>query len=144
MILRVRVISSTFVSNAANLQVIDFPHHFRLFFHLYRAVATGFILEICFKLFGSNCTSLSCIKTPKNVNIYFNLYSFSTHLMEMTSLGQKALKGGTTLNKPPIGLHVKILNFNGRFEAFRQGMECFCFINRFRIDENLIYVSMFG
>ena len=92
MILRVRVISSTFVSNAANLQVIDFPHHFHLFFHLYRALATGFILEICFKLFGSNCTSLSCIKTPKNVNIYFNLYSFSTHLMEMTSLGQKALK----------------------------------------------------
>ena len=25
--------------------------------------------------------------------------------MEMTSLGQKALKGGTTLNKPPIGVH---------------------------------------
>ena len=127
MILRVRVISSTFVSNAANLQVIDFPHHFHLFFHLYRALATGFILEICFKLFGSNCTSLSCIKTPKNVNIYFNLYSFSTHLMEMTSLGQKALKGGTTLNKPPIGLHVKILNFNGPFEAFsaRYGMFLF-------------------
>ena len=42
----------------------------------------------------------------------------------MTSLGQKALKGGTTLNKPPIGLHLKILNFNGRFEAFsaRYGM----------------------
>ena len=92
MILGVRVISSTFVSNAANLQVIDFPHHFHLFFHLYRALATGFISEICFKLFGSNCTSLSCIKTPKIVNSYFNLYSFSTHLMEMTSLGQKALK----------------------------------------------------
>ena len=47
--------------------------------------------------------------------------------MEMTSLGQKALKGGTTLNKPPIGLHVKILNFNGRFEAFsaRYGMFLF-------------------
>ena len=129
MILRVRVISSTFVSNAANLQVIDFPHHFHLFFHLYRALATGFISEICFKLFGSNCTSLSCIKTPKDVNSYFNLYSFSIHLMEMTSLGQKALKRGTTctLNKPPIGLHVKILNFNGRFEAFsaRYGMFLF-------------------
>ena len=49
--------------------------------------------------------------------------------MEMTSLGQKALKGGTTLNKPPIGLglHVKIPNFNGRFEAFsaRYGMFLF-------------------
>ena len=115
MILRVRVISSTFVSNAANLQVIDFPHHFHLFFHLYRALATGFILEICFKLFGSNYTSLSCIKTPQNVNIYFNLYSFSTfsarygmflfhqpiqnHLMEMTSLGQKALKEHSTFLK---------------------------------------------
>ena len=86
------VLSSTFVSNAANLQVIDFPHHFHLFFHLYLTLAMGFILEICFKLFGSNCTSLSCIKTPKNVNIYFNLYSFSTHLMEMASLGQTALK----------------------------------------------------
>ena len=27
-------------------------------------------------------------------------------------------KGGTTLNQLPIGLHVKILNFNGRFEAY--------------------------
>ena len=38
-----------------------------------------------------------------------------------------AHKGGTTLNKPPIGLHVKILNFNGRFEAFsaRYGMFLF-------------------
>ena len=26
--------------------------------------------------------------------------------------------GGTTLNQLPIGLHVKILNFNGRFEAY--------------------------
>ena len=36
-------------------------------------------------------------------------------------------EGGTTLNKPPIGLHVKILNFNGRFEAFsaRYGMFLF-------------------
>ena len=35
--------------------------------------------------------------------------------------------GGTTLNKPPIGLHVKILNFNGQFEAFsaRYGMFLF-------------------
>ena len=31
----------------------------------------------------------------------------------------KALKGGTTLNNRPIGLYIrKILNFNGRFEAF--------------------------
>ena len=28
-------------------------------------------------------------------------------------------------------------------KPFRQGMECFCFINRIKIDENLIYVSMF-
>ena len=27
-------------------------------------------------------------------------------------------EGGTTLNHLPIGLHVKILNFNGRFEAY--------------------------
>ena len=27
-------------------------------------------------------------------------------------------KGGTTLNQLPIGLHVKILNFNVRFEAY--------------------------
>ena len=27
--------------------------------------------------------------------------------------------GGTTLNQLPIGLHVKILNFNGRFEAYQ-------------------------
>ena len=48
-------------------------------------------------------------------------------LMETTSLGQKALKGGTTLNNRPIGLYVKILNFNGRFEAFsaRYGMFLF-------------------
>ena len=63
------------------------------------------------------------------------------YVIMATILGE----GGTTLNKPPIGLHVKILNFNGRFEAFsaRYGM-FFSFINRFRIDENLIYVSMFG
>ena len=70
------------------------------------------------------------LKTQKNVNIYFNLYSFSTHLMERTSLGQKALEhveGGTTLNKRPIGLHIKILNFSGGFEAFsaRYGMFLF-------------------
>ena len=115
MILRVRVIGSSFVSNAANLQTIDFAHHFQAFsplFHLCRALAeTGFILEFCLKLFESNCTSLFCLKTHKNVIIYFSLYSFSTHLMERTSLGQKALKGGTTLNQPPIGLHVKILHF---------------------------------
>ena len=116
---------------------------FTSFFHLYHALATGFIFEFCLKLLGSNCTSLSCLKTPKNANIYFNLCSFSTHLMETTSLGQKALKGGTTLNNRPIGLCVKILNFNGRFEAFSASMESFCFINRFRIDENLIHVSMF-
>ena len=28
------------------------------------------------------------------------------------------LMGGTTLNQLPIGLHVEILNFNGRFEAY--------------------------
>ena len=27
-------------------------------------------------------------------------------------------EGGTTLNQLPIGLHVKILNFNGPFEAY--------------------------
>ena len=43
---------------------------------------------------------------------------FLTHLMKRASLGQLALKGGTTLNQLPIGLHVKILNFNGRFEAY--------------------------
>ena len=30
----------------------------------------------------------------------------------------KIVCGGTTLNQLPIGLHVKILNFNGRFEAY--------------------------
>ena len=85
------------------------------------------MLEFCLKLFGSNCTSISCLKTPKNVIIYFNLYSFSTHLMERTSLGQKALKGGTPLIQPPIGLHVKILHFNGRFEAFSARYELFSF-----------------
>ena len=37
------------------------------------------------------------------------------------------IKGGTTLNNRPIGLYVKILNFNGRFEAFsaRYGMFLF-------------------
>ena len=38
--------------------------------------------------------------------------------MKRASLGQLVLKGGTTLNQLPIGLHVKILNFNGRFEAY--------------------------
>ena len=44
-----------------------------------------------------------------------------------TIIGCKLTDGGTTLNKPPIGLHVKILNFNGRFEAFsaRYGMFLF-------------------
>ena len=47
--------------------------------------------------------------------------------METTSLGQKALKGGMLLNNRPIGLYLKILNFNGRFEAFsaRYGMFLF-------------------
>ena len=80
-ILRVRVTSSNFVSNAANLQVIDFPHHFHLFFHLYRTLATGFILEIGFKLFGSNCTSLSFIKNTKKCKHLFQsvliFYSFN-------------------------------------------------------------------
>ena len=43
---------------------------------------------------------------------------FFTHLMKRASLGQLALKEGTTLNQLPIGLHVKILNFNIRFEAY--------------------------
>ena len=64
--------------------------------------------------------------------------------MKRASLGQLALKGGTTLNQLPIGLHVKILNFNGRLKPIRQHFECFLGINRFRIDENLTYVSMFG
>ena len=38
--------------------------------------------------------------------------------MKGTSLGQLALKGGTALNQLPIGLHVKILTFNARFEAY--------------------------
>ena len=33
------------------------------------------------------------------------------------TLGSLSL-GGTTLNQLPIGLHVKIQNFNGRFEAY--------------------------
>ena len=69
-------------------------------------------------------------------------------VMLINCVTKKGLVGqelrGTTLNKPPIGLHVKILNFNGRFEAFSARYGMFCFINRFRIDENLIYVSMFG
>ena len=43
---------------------------------------------------------------------------FLTHWMKRAILGQLSLKGGTTLNQLPIGLHVKILNFNGRFEAY--------------------------
>ena len=43
---------------------------------------------------------------------------FFTHLMKRAILGQLALKGGTTLNQLPIGLHVTIQNFNGRFEAY--------------------------
>ena len=43
---------------------------------------------------------------------------FFAHLMKRVSLGQLALKGGTTLNQLPIGLHIKIQNFNGRFEAY--------------------------
>ena len=50
---------------------------------------------------------------------------------------------GTALNKLPIGLHVKILNFNGRFEAYRvKFLGINLGINRSRIDENLIHVSM--
>ena len=49
---------------------------------------------------------ISLIRTP-----------FFTHLMKRVSLGQLALKGGTTLNQLPIGVHIKILTFNGRFEA---------------------------
>ena len=73
---------------------------------------------LCLKLSESNCSNLSCLKTPKNVKNCFNPYSFFTHLMKRASLGQLALKGGTTLNQLPIGLHVKILSFNGRFEAY--------------------------
>ena len=36
---------------------------------------------------------------------------FFTHLMKRASLGQLALKGGTTLNQLPIDLHVKIPKF---------------------------------
>ena len=43
---------------------------------------------------------------------------FFTHSMKRASLSQLALKGGTTLNQLPIGLHVKIRTFNGRFEAY--------------------------
>ena len=118
MILRVRTISSTFVWNAANWQTIDFTDDFYLFFPLCRALETGFNFHFCLKLSESNCSSLSCLKTPKNVKNCFNPYSFFTHLMKRASLGQLALKGGTTLNQLPIGLHVKILNFNGRFEAY--------------------------
>ena len=33
-------------------------------------------------------------------------------------LGQLALKEGTTLTQLPIGLYIKILNFNGQFETY--------------------------
>ena len=52
---------------------------------------------------------------------------FVTPVFDNQRLYDTHLEGGTTLNKPPIGLHVKILNFNGRFEAFsaRYGMFLF-------------------
>ena len=60
--------------------------------------------------------------------------------MERVSLGQLALKGGgTTLNKPPIGLHVKIIAMVD-LKPVGQHLECFFGINRFRIDENLTYM----
>ena len=64
--------------------------------------------------------------------------------MEKTSLGQKALQGGMPLNKLSLGLYVKYKVSMVDFKPFRQGIEYFPFINRFRIDENLIHVSMFG
>ena len=118
-ILRVRTISSNFVWSAANWQTIDFTDDFYLFFPLCRALETGFNFHFCLKLSESNCSSLSCLKTPKNVKKNAIIRTpFFTHLMKRAILGQLALKGGTTLNQLPIGLHVKILNFNGRFEAY--------------------------
>ena len=45
--------------------------------------------------------------------------------------------GGHYTKSTPHRLTHKILNFNGRFEAYWQHFECFLGINRFRIDENL-------
>ena len=118
MILRVHTISSIFVWNAANWQTTDFTDDFYLFFSLCRALETGFNLHFCLKFSESNCSSLSCLKTPNNVKNGFIPYPLFTHLMKRASLGQLALKGGTTLNQLPIGLHIKILSFNGRFEAY--------------------------
>ena len=47
--------------------------------------------------------------------------------------------GGSSLNQLPIGLHVKILNFNGRFEAYWATFGMLFGINRFRIDENFFF-----
>ena len=144
MILRVRTVSSTFIWNTANWQTIDFSYDFCLLFPLCRALETGFNLHFCLNLSESNCSSLSCLKTPKNVKNCFNPYSFFTHLMKRASLGQLALKGGTTLNQLPIGLHVKILNFNGRFEAYWATFGMLSWYQSIQNRWKLTYVSMFG
>ena len=55
-----------------------------------------------------------------------------TQVRTPTGGGIISLVGDTrpTLNKRPIGLHLKILNFNGRLsKPNRQGVECFLFNN---------------
>ena len=52
--------------------------------------------------------------------------------------------GGTTLNQLPIGLHVKILNFNGRFEAYWATFGMLSWYQSIQNRWKLTYVSMFG
>ena len=52
---------------------------------------------------------------PTNPDFAF----FEKYFFSLCKQSQLMLTGGgTTLNQLPIGLHVKILTFNGRFEAY--------------------------
>ena len=67
-----------------------------------------------------------CVTLPKDHCVqvpweYIKVCGYSDHYCKNLDLWPHicwGLMGGTTLNQLPIGLHVKILNFNGRFEAY--------------------------
>ena len=84
--------------------------------------------------FDPTSDEVLCVTLPKDHCVqvpweYIKVCGYSDHYCK--NLDQRSLTprwpltphllrsyGGTTLNQLPIGLHVKILNFNGRFEAY--------------------------
>ena len=119
MILRVRGHEFKFYFNCCIFADNRISSLFSPLFSTLSCSSNGIYFRILFISLWKQLYEFIMLKTPKNVNIYFNLYYFSTHLMETTSLGQKALnssspKGGCTNPLTVFALVLKIAQPRGK------------------------------